>query len=86
MARDEFDTSHLVCFLTGIGIGAVVTLLFAPQAGRETRRMIARGAERGRDYLSDRAESLREQGRDIYERGREAAEEAAERSRKFVRG
>ncbi len=97
MAHDEFDTTHLVWFLAGIGIGAVVTLMFAPQAGSETRRMLARGAgkakalaldgaERGRDYLSERAEELREQGRELYERGREVAEEAAGRSRKLMKG
>ena len=98
MGRDyEDDVRSLVWFLAGIGVGAAVALLFAPQSGRETRQIIARTAERGRDYLGERAEELRERGRELYESGREAAhkvgkevsEEATDlldRGRKFVRG
>lgn len=39
-------------FLTGAGIGAVLALLFAPKSGKETRELIARTANEGRDYLN----------------------------------
>ncbi len=93
MGRDyQDDVRSLVWFLGGIGIGAAVALLFAPQSGRETRRMIIRTAERGREYLGDRADELRE----LYETGRESAQKLGkdvheqagdllDRSRKFVR-
>ncbi len=83
MARDEFDSSHLVWFLAGIGVGAATALLLAPQSGRETRRMLVQGAERGREYLSEQTEDVRERSRELYERGRDAAEDAAERGRKL---
>ncbi len=86
MARDEFEGNSLVWFLVGVGVGAATALLLAPQAGRETRRMLVRGAERGRDYLSERAEDVRERGRELYERGRDVVEDATERSRKVIGG
>ena len=84
----EEDVRSLVWFLAGVGVGAAVALLLAPQSGRETRQMLSRTAERGRDYLGERAEEFKERGRELYERGREVAEDAAdllERGRKFVR-
>ena len=90
MAHDyEEDVRSLVWFLAGLGVGVAVALLFAPQSGRDTRRMLARTAERSKDYLSESAEDLKERGRELYDRGREVAEDAAdllERGRKKVRG
>ncbi len=90
MAHDyDEDVRALLWFVAGLGVGAGLALLFAPQAGRETRQMLARTAERSRDYLSERAEDLKERGRELYDRGRDVAEDAAdllERGRKKVRG
>ena len=40
--------------IAGAGIGAVLGLLFAPKSGRETREIIARGANEGRDFLTSK--------------------------------
>ena len=40
-------------FLAGLGIGAVIALLFAPRSGKETRDMIVQKAEEGRDFVND---------------------------------
>jgi gas vesicle protein len=58
-------------FLTGIGIGAVVGLLYAPQSGSETREILMAKAEEGRDFLRKRAENAREHAETWAERGRE---------------
>jgi len=42
------------CFLAGIGVGAIVALLLAPKTGQQTRKLIARKAEEGRDYMASR--------------------------------
>lgn len=41
-------------FLAGASIGAVLGLLFAPKSGRETRGLIARTANDGRDFLTNK--------------------------------
>jgi len=56
-------------FLAGLGLGAGVAMLFAPRTGREVRGFIAEKAGGAREYVSRR-------GADVYEKGREWAEQA----------
>jgi gas vesicle protein len=57
-------------FLTGIGIGALVGILFAPQSGRETRDYIANRADDGKEFLARRSRELRDQATEYVERGK----------------
>ena len=41
------------CFLTGIGTGIALTLLFAPLSGAEARKLIARKVKDGEDWVRD---------------------------------
>ena len=43
---EESDSSGFSAFLLGAAIGAGLALIFAPQAGTETRKSIKRGAEK----------------------------------------
>jgi len=70
-------TDKLVWFVAGASIGATLALLFAPQSGKDTRRYIGKQARKGREALADASEEMMEKGRDLYERGREMAEEVA---------
>lgn len=82
MGFEDEGGNRLTWFLIGIGVGAVVALLYAPQKGKDTRRLITRRAEEARDFIS-------EHGNEIYERGREIVDEASdlvERGRKLARG
>jgi gas vesicle protein len=87
MAQDNSD--KVVWFLAGAAIGATVALLFAPQSGEETRRLIGEKAREGKDVLADRGQDLMERGRDLYEKGRRMADDAADlfdRGKKIVEG
>ncbi|MCX6591817.1 MAG: YtxH domain-containing protein [Acidobacteria bacterium] len=80
MNRD--NNEGIVWFLAGAAVGAALGILFAPQSGEQTRQLLARRANEGRDRVA-------EQGRDLYEKGREFADEAAElfeRGKKLVQG
>ncbi|MBI4464790.1 MAG: YtxH domain-containing protein [Acidobacteria bacterium] len=59
-------------FLTGLGIGALIGILFAPQSGEQTRELIAGKAEEGRDYLVRKGREVRDQATSYVERGKEA--------------
>jgi gas vesicle protein len=65
--------SKVSFFLVGLGIGALVGILFAPKSGEETREFLAQKADEGRDYAQRKARELRERAEDILERGKSVA-------------
>lgn len=65
--------SKVSYFLVGLGIGAVVGILFAPKSGDETREYLSKKAEEGKEYAQRKARELRERADDIIERGKQTA-------------
>ena len=61
-------------FLVGMGIGALLGILFAPKSGEETRDGLIRRADESRDYAQRKARELRERADDLVERGRDVVE------------
>jgi gas vesicle protein len=68
---EENGGSKLGFFLAGLGIGAVLALLFAPRSGKETRDMIVQKAEEGRDFVKAKGDELRKQAEDAVEKGKD---------------
>jgi gas vesicle protein len=58
-------------FLAGVGLGALVGVLYAPRAGSDTRDVIRARAEEGRDYMRTRAREARGQASEWVDRGRD---------------
>jgi gas vesicle protein len=81
MARDDGSGAAgiLLAFILGAVSGAAVALLYAPQAGSDTRDYLGEKAREGRQ----RAQAAAEKGRDTLssaiERGREAYQQARTR-------
>jgi gas vesicle protein len=65
--------SKVSFFLVGLGIGALVGILFAPKSGEETREYLSQKADEGRDYAQRKARELRERAEDLVERSKQAA-------------
>jgi gas vesicle protein len=70
MSEDN-GASKLGFFLAGLGIGAVLAILFAPKSGKETRDYIAQRAEEGRDYVKAKTGELRKQAEETVEKGKD---------------
>ena len=86
---DEDSGSKFIWSVAGAAVGAAIAILYAPAAGHETRRRIAEKTGQGRQALADQGRDLYERGKEMYERGRKLADEAAEmfeRGRKLVEG
>jgi gas vesicle protein len=81
MARDN-GGANLAWFFAGAALGAAVALLWAPQSGSETREVIRRRTQEGREKLSESGREVYEMGRELYERGKGVAEDAALRFEK----
>jgi gas vesicle protein len=88
MAQDNNFGENMVWFFVGASVGAAVALLYAPQSGDRTRRLIVRKLSDSRDALADSGTDLMDKGRELFEQGRRVADDAAEmleRGRKMVR-
>jgi gas vesicle protein len=65
--------SKVTYFLVGLGVGALVGILFAPKTGEETRDFLAKKADEGKDYAQKKARELRERADELIERSKEIA-------------
>src|SRR6201993_87635 len=65
--------SKISYFLVGLGVGALVGVLFAPKSGEETRDFLAKRADDGREFAQKKARELRERADELIERGKDVA-------------
>src|SRR5260370_39776489 len=65
--------SKVTYFLVGLGVGALVGLLFAPKSGEETRDLLSKKADERRDYAQRKARELRERADELIERSKDVA-------------
>src|SRR5690349_7489727 len=63
--------SRFAFFLAGLGIGALLALLFAPNSGEETRNLIAQKASEGKDYMTNKSKEIRRQAEELVDRGKD---------------
>jgi len=72
------EGSSFIYFLAGLGVGALLGVLFAPQSGEDTRDLIAGKADDSREYLLRKSRELRDQTAGYVERGKEILTEQKE--------
>jgi gas vesicle protein len=77
----EDNGGGFMWFLAGLGLGALVGVLYAPRSGSETRDAIVEKAEEGRDFVKSRARQVREQANDWIERGKDVVGQQKEQFR-----
>ena len=75
------DSNSFGWFLAGLGLGALVGVLYAPRPGSETRDVLRARAEEGRDYMRSRAQEARDQAAQWADRGREVLNQQKEQFR-----
>jgi gas vesicle protein len=85
----QSNGGSLIWFVAGAAVGASIALLYAPQTGKDTRKLIQKKTRQGREALAENAGDLMDKGRELYEKGLRVADEAAEmfeRGRRLVEG
>ena len=82
--RDCNGSTKMVYFLGGLGIGAILALLFAPQSGKQTRDMIVQKAEEGKDYVTTKGRDVVRQAGGMVEKGKETLADALESGKKAL--
>ncbi len=73
--REDGATTKITYLLGGIGIGAILALLFAPKSGQELRGDIADVTRKGVEKGKETAALVGEKAGDYYEVSREKATE-----------
>lgn len=71
-------------FLAGLGVGALIGVLYAPKSGRETREDIAQQAREGKEYLRVRGKQAAEQVGQIVDKGKEQVNQYVGRGRDMM--
>ena len=78
-------------FLAGLGIGALVGVLYAPKSGRETRDDLSAQAQDAKVKASQYVDQSRDQlndyvdkGRDYYEKGRTQWSQYVDKGKEFL--
>jgi gas vesicle protein len=71
-------------FLAGLGLGALVGILYAPKSGRETREDILTTAKDGTEYVRVRAREVVDQAGQLVDTGKVKATEYVQRGRQVV--
>jgi gas vesicle protein len=80
MAEGEGSNTFL-WFLAGLGVGAVVGVLYAPKSGDETREVIRSKAQESSERARQSARRAREQANDWMDRGRDVINQQKEQFR-----
>ncbi len=81
---EEKQSSGFSWFLAGLGLGALIGVLYAPRAGRETRETLISGAREGTEYLKQRGREAADQVGDLVDRGRTQATEYVDRGKEYL--
>ena len=81
---EENQSSGFSWFLAGLGIGALVGVLFAPKAGKETRENLASSAREGSEYLRQRSREAADQMNQFVDRSKAQVTEYVDRGKEYV--
>jgi gas vesicle protein len=71
-------------FLVGIGVGTVISLLFAPVAGEDLREQLASSAREGAENAKERSRRAAETFKDFADRGREKINDVVDKGQDLV--
>jgi gas vesicle protein len=72
-------TAGIGYFIAGVSVGAAVALLIAPKTGEQTRKLIAKKAGEGKDYVASRGREFRDQAEELVDKGKELVTKQRER-------
>jgi gas vesicle protein len=81
---EESKINGLAWFVAGLGVGALVGILYAPKKGSELREDLVNGAREGTEYLRARTQQAAEQVSDLVDKSKDQVSEFVDRGREVV--
>jgi gas vesicle protein len=83
MSANDNGAGGLGWFLAGLGLGALVGVLYAPKSGKETREELLASAMDAKDRASEYAQQGREKASEFAEQGKQHLNEYADRGKEY---
>ena len=83
MSDNDSGASGLGWFLAGLGIGALVGVLYAPKAGKETREDLVASALDAKDRAAVLAQQAKDRAADLTAQGKEQMGHYVDRGREY---
>ena len=80
---DNGGTSGLGWFLAGLGIGALVGVLYAPKSGEETRSDLISGAQDAKEKAAALAQQSLDKANDYVGQGKQAAGDYVDKGKEY---
>jgi len=74
-SRISYEGSVTIALFTGLAIGAILGILFAPKSGKEARKELVEKSERLLEMSREGFSEVMEKTRDLTEAGRQKLEE-----------
>jgi gas vesicle protein len=68
---DSNGGSKAAYFLAGLGVGAILALMFAPSSGEEAREYLGKKAGESREYVTGRSREVRRQAEELVEKAKD---------------
>ena len=81
---EERQSSGFSWFLAGLGLGALIGVLYAPKAGKETREELISSAREGTEFLKQKSRDAADQVGDLVDRGKTQVTEYVGRGKEYV--
>jgi gas vesicle protein len=72
-------------FLAGVGVGALMGLMLAPQSGEDTQEILAGKLKGGLEQVASTGKKARAQVNDVAHRGKESIAEAIDAGKEAYR-
>ena len=84
MANNDSGASGLGWFLAGLGVGALIGVLYAPKAGKETREDLANAARDAKDKAEELIEQGKQRANEYVEQGKQYVEQGKQKAAELV--
>ena len=81
---EEKQSSGFSWFLAGLGLGALIGVLYAPKAGKETREELISSAREGTEFLKQRSRDAVDQVNDLVDRSKTQVNDYVGRGKEYV--
>jgi gas vesicle protein len=84
MTTENNQGSGFSWFVAGLGLGALLGVLYAPKAGREVREDVANSARDGAEYLKQRSRETADQVAVLVEKGKSQVNDYVGQGKEYI--